>query len=74
MSDARAELLGRIRSATEGAPPVAIPTGYRSSGVLDPASRVERFCERVQAQRGRFGAYMEVELVNDGPVTVMLES
>ena len=34
----------------------------------------ERFCERVQAQRGRFGAYMEVELVNDGPVTVMLES
>ena len=47
MSDARAELLGRIRSATEGAPPVAIPTGYRSSGVLDPASRVGRFCERV---------------------------
>ena len=34
----------------------------------------ERFCERVQAQRGRFGAYMEVELVNDGPVTVMLEA
>ena len=27
----------------------------------------ERFCERVQAQRGRFGAYMQVELVNDGP-------
>ena len=34
----------------------------------------ERFCERVQAQRGRFGAYMQVELVNDGPVTVMLEA
>jgi D-aminoacyl-tRNA deacylase len=34
----------------------------------------ERFCERVQARRGRFGAHMFVELVGDGPVTVMLES
>ena len=34
----------------------------------------ERFCERLGAQRGVFGAMMEVELVNDGPVTVMLEA
>jgi D-aminoacyl-tRNA deacylase len=34
----------------------------------------ERFCERTQAQRGRFGAHMCVELVNDGPVTLMLEA
>ncbi len=33
----------------------------------------ERFCELTGAQRGRFGAHMEIELVNDGPVTVMLE-
>jgi D-tyrosyl-tRNA(Tyr) deacylase len=33
----------------------------------------ERFCERLQAQRGVFGAHMDVELVNDGPVTVLLE-
>ena len=33
----------------------------------------ERFCERLGAQRGVFGAHMEVELVNDGPVTLMLE-
>jgi D-aminoacyl-tRNA deacylase len=33
----------------------------------------ERFCELTGAQRGAFGAHMEVELVNDGPVTVMLE-
>ena len=33
----------------------------------------ERFCERLGAARGRFGAMMAVELVNDGPVTVMLE-
>ena len=33
----------------------------------------ERFCARLDAQRGVFGAHMDVELVNDGPVTVMLE-
>ena len=33
----------------------------------------ERFAERLDAQRGLFGANMDVELVNDGPVTVMLE-
>jgi D-tyrosyl-tRNA(Tyr) deacylase len=34
----------------------------------------ERFCERLGAQRGVFGAMMEVELVNDGPVTLLLET
>ena len=33
----------------------------------------ERFCERLGAQRGVFGAQMAVELVNDGPVTLLLE-
>ena len=33
----------------------------------------ERFCARLGAQRGVFGAHMDVELVNDGPVTLMLE-
>jgi D-aminoacyl-tRNA deacylase len=33
----------------------------------------ERFCERLGAQRGVFGAHMHVELVNDGPVTLLLE-
>ena len=33
----------------------------------------ERFCARLGAQRGVFGAHMEVELVNDGPVTLLLE-
>jgi D-tyrosyl-tRNA(Tyr) deacylase len=33
----------------------------------------ERFCERLGAQRGVFGALMDVELVNDGPVTLLLE-
>lgn len=34
----------------------------------------ERFCERLDAERGAFGARMRVELVNDGPVTLLLEA
>jgi D-aminoacyl-tRNA deacylase len=34
----------------------------------------ERFADRLGAQRGVFGAMMDVELVNDGPVTLLLES
>jgi D-tyrosyl-tRNA(Tyr) deacylase len=34
----------------------------------------ERFCASAGAARGVFGADMAVELVNDGPVTVLLES
>ena len=34
----------------------------------------ERFCERLGAARGVFGARMAVELVNDGPVTLLLEA
>ena len=33
----------------------------------------ERFCDRLAAKRGVFGARMEVELINDGPVTLMIE-
>ena len=33
----------------------------------------ERFADRLQAQRGVFGAHMEVALTNDGPVTLLLE-
>lgn len=33
----------------------------------------ERFCDKAAAKRGAFGAHMDVELVNDGPVTLLLE-
>jgi D-aminoacyl-tRNA deacylase len=33
----------------------------------------ERFADRLGAQRGIFGAMMAVELVNDGPVTILVE-
>ena len=42
-----------------------------------PPEEAERLYERVRkglgAQGGRFGAHMRVELVNDGPVTVLVE-
>jgi D-tyrosyl-tRNA(Tyr) deacylase len=42
-----------------------------------PADQAEplydRFCEKAGAKKGVFGACMGVALINDGPVTVMLE-
>ena len=34
----------------------------------------EQFCDRSGAKRGRFGAAMQVELTNDGPITLILDS
>ena len=34
----------------------------------------ERVCERLGARRGVFGALMDVELVNHGPVTLVVDS
>jgi D-tyrosyl-tRNA(Tyr) deacylase len=34
----------------------------------------ELFCARLGARRGVFGAMMDVELVNDGPVTLLIET
>jgi D-tyrosyl-tRNA(Tyr) deacylase len=53
--------------------------GNRPSYIAAAAPEVaeplyERFCERLGARRGVFGAMMDVELVNDGPVTLLVES
>ena len=53
--------------------------GNRPSYVAAAAPEVaeplyERFCDRLGASRGVFGALMAVELVNDGPVTVIVEN
>jgi D-aminoacyl-tRNA deacylase len=34
----------------------------------------DRFCERLGARKGVFGACMGVALINDGPVTLMVEA
>jgi D-tyrosyl-tRNA(Tyr) deacylase len=46
----------------------------------EAAPLFDYFCERLRAagvgqvEKGRFGAMMDVALVNDGPVTIILES
>jgi D-aminoacyl-tRNA deacylase len=54
--------------------------GFEPAAPPDRAERAyERFCEAldragIPTRRGRFGAKMEVELTNDGPVTFLLET
>ena len=44
---------------------------YAPGEIAEPL--YDRFAERLGAARGVFGAMMEVELVNDGPVTLLVE-
>jgi D-tyrosyl-tRNA(Tyr) deacylase len=54
--------------------------GFTAAALPDVAEPlVERFVERLReagrrVETGRFGAAMEVELVNDGPFTLVLDS
>jgi len=59
-------LYGDARKGNRPAYVAAAPPGH-----AEPL--YERFCDRLNAQRGVFGAHMEVELVNDGPVTLLIE-
>jgi D-tyrosyl-tRNA(Tyr) deacylase len=34
----------------------------------------DHFCDQLGARKGAFGALMQVELVNDGPVTLLIDS
>lgn len=53
---------------------------FDSAAPPDVATRLyERFCELclergIEVKTGEFAAHMEVALVNDGPVTIMLDS
>jgi D-tyrosyl-tRNA(Tyr) deacylase len=58
---------GRRPSFTDAAPPdIAEPLVERCAALLRASG--------VHVEMGRFGAHMEVSLLNDGPVTVLLES
>lgn len=50
------------------------PSFMAAAGAEQAEPLYERFCARTRAKRGVFGARMAVELVNDGPVTVLLEA
>ena len=55
------------------------PSFIRAAPPEEAERLFDYFCERLRAagvgrvQTGRFGAMMEVALVNDGPVTIILE-
>ncbi len=34
---------------------------------------IENLSKKIEVKTGKFGAYMQVELLNDGPVTIILE-
>jgi D-tyrosyl-tRNA(Tyr) deacylase len=50
------------------------PSFVGAAGAGQAQPLYEHFCARLGAQKGVFGAHMAVELVNDGPVTLMLEA
>ena len=53
---------------------------FTDAAAPEVAERIyERFCEALEhegvpVRRGRFGARMQVSLVNDGPVTILLDT
>jgi D-aminoacyl-tRNA deacylase len=48
---------------------------YAAAAPPDVAEPIyERFCDALGAERGVFGARMTVDLTNDGPVTLLLET
>jgi D-tyrosyl-tRNA(Tyr) deacylase len=55
------------------------PSFIGAAPPAEAARLFDYFCERLRAagvlqvQKGRFGAMMDVALVNDGPVTIVLE-
>ena len=60
---------GRRPSFIDAAPPnVAIPLYERFVALLK-----EKSGGKIPVETGEFGAMMDVELVNDGPVTLLLE-
>ena len=56
------------------------PSYLRAAGHEIAIPLFEAFCEEITAssglvvKKGVFGAYMQVELINDGPVTIIMDS
>jgi D-tyrosyl-tRNA(Tyr) deacylase len=84
MNLAVADVAGSVLAVSQFTLLADTSRGRRPSftGAMPPveAERLfERFCDAVRArglrvETGRFGASMQVELVNDGPVTILLDT
>jgi ATP-dependent Zn protease len=67
--------VGMIRGTLKEAPGGKAPAKTFSTGRVDDPGLIRALEEHgVRVRRGVFGAHMEVELVNDGPFTLVLES
>src|SRR6187431_2064179 len=49
------------------------PSYVNAARPEDAEPLYDRFCEQLEAKKGVFGACMGVALINDGPVTLMVE-
>ena len=58
---------GRRPSFIDAAPP------EQAQALVDLCAQLLR-AEGIQVETGRFGAHMQVSLVNDGPVTIWLDT
>ena len=50
------------------------PSWIEAAGGEEAGPLYDLVCEKLGAKKGNFGADMKVELVNDGPVTLLLEA
>ena len=50
------------------------PSYVNAASVAEAEPLYDRFCKQLDAAKGVFGACMGVALVNDGPVTLLLET
>ena len=73
LGDARGPLRQPVHALRRHPPRQPPELRRRRAAASEAEPLYERFCERLGAARGRFGAHMEVELVGDGPVTILLE-
>ena len=73
---ARREPVHALRRQRQGQPPELL-RGRRSGASPSRSTSASASSSRPRAwarvERGRFGAHMQVELVNDGPVTIVVE-
>ena len=63
-----------LADVSKGNRPSFIKSENPDNAKLLLKSAAEKFSEKVKVEEGEFGAFMKVELINDGPVTILLEA
>ena len=63
-----------LADVSKGNRPSFIKSENADNAKLLLKSAIKNFSEKVEIKEGEFGAFMKVELINDGPVTILLEA